>query len=324
MGPKELITWGIATSLVLNACNTKATPTIDLGGGGDLNTPTPESTPTPVPEFIPSPTATFTPTPIQDIFAYQNQENAWFGTPGAINTAIAHTQENIDWNVLMANNFPEKAIYSSVKIMWDDGFQASANILHDKGWWYIFTAGHSFENNSKILTLFRNGMPNEGTAFFYHFGFAYMNNPDGRDFGVIALPDQVIDSKGFDNLFSAQVLTWEDLSFEEPQINEALNGVCFPGTMAPTVVENGNIIAMTGVNPDVDNVLISGGCSGGGFFNSQKKYIGPVVSAVTQDLLTSNPPFYYDDAWVTSLHSIGGEDALKELIKQAQNNFLGK
>lgn len=318
MNTKELITWGVATSLVLSACGSKIAPTVEA-----QHTVNPPDTPTP--EFTPTPIPTFTPTPVLDIFAYQNQENAWLGTPGAINTAIAHTQENVDWNVLLANNFPEKAIYSSAKIMWDDGFQASSNILHDKGWWYIFTAGHAFENNGVILTLFRDSMPNSGTAFFYHFGYAYMNQPDGRDFGIIALPDQTVENKGFDNLFSTdQALTWEDLSFEEPQINEALSGVCFPGTMAPTVIENGNIIAMTGINPDVDNVLISGGCSGGGFFNSQKKYIGPVVGGITQDLLTSNPPFYYDDAWLTSLYSIGGEEGLKDLIKQAQNNFLGK
>lgn len=323
MSTKELIAWGVTTSLVLSACGSKIAPTVEAQNNiNPLDTPTPEFIPSLIP---PSPTST------PDAYTQEVLDNSWMTNPGAKENAIINLEQSADYESLVqTGNLSEKALYSSAEITFGD-YRGNAVMLHVKDWWVVLTAGHMIEGQSMFLVIDRDkdGLPNRSSVYFPDVGSAYIYNKDSdfQDFGVIVIPDQ-IGSESLSEMFDLnKILSWEDLDFSDTNINigQLFHGLCSYQHNRPHLASGTLTGSKFQTQDNLDNILISATCSGTGLFDATGKYKGVLVGGI-DPLPTDDPAaaYYYDDAWLTSLYSIGGEEGLKNLIKQAQNEFLGK
>lgn len=340
MRSNELITWGIVTSLVLNACNTKATPTIDtVGEGQGLNTPTPEFTPTPM----------ITPT-LENNLSLLDPQNRSI----SIN-ATAQAVENKGFEQLIKEGFPEivlsayeditriyTAQYTSDTQEYQFGIISSTPSTRIKFYyenelyWVFITAGHNLSNelaesesanymqieqndpsikitvNSldilKLDTLEINGS-NAGLAYFLNH--TSENRPD---IGVITISDKSLSEEARVLLSEKKTLELNDLSFEAPSQDDRFYSVCYPADTGyrPTITTDGLMVPSDDkTRLSVDPALIGPNCSGSGMFFQDSS--GRIYYAgINVETLPDNPQLN-DDARVFPFYLMGME-GLNNLI----------
>ncbi len=292
------------------------------------------NTPTPTLGFIPI-SESGTPTPDHDDLRNAEMTRvAPLSTPGAIDSAIKATSQAVGaegWESMVKRGFPEKAINSVVQIDLFDSesgncISGSGNLMHINGYWIVLTVAHAFYSPSDMLQISRpNGFDNNGETLFLQGEYGVAIAPDEQfDFGVIVIPDEIIESKD-ENVFNEKTaLKLNDLAFYKDLPDVPFYGVSFPSLTSPNpTVSFGSRIAefakpIRGAVVLADN-LSKGGSSGGGEFakiGDEFLYIGPIWSTIDHPVFLNS----------TLIFNIGelGRSGFDELIKTAIDNYQVK
>lgn len=305
MGYKEVVTFLLSTSIAVG-CSSSAVE------AGKIET-----------------TPSLTPTPNQNALVIDSlEDNSYLGTPGAIETQMVSTAVAADLEKsTQVESISPKAISSLVSIsLWTDSglVEASGNLAYLFGYPVILTSGHIHDyvdaksaivqglsvkrlNISNPISLLLSG---QNEAHVYNIG----GYPDIGVF-VITNPDEIeylTNAIGID-----QMLKIDDLRFDQVELGESVNGVCYPSSTYPDPYPfSGTVYEIWGSQIIVDNALTLFRCSGGGVFDSNGKYFASVSGGYHFDQFVEIDQSRWDDTFVSPLSSIG-EAGLEQLIAQA-------
>lgn len=251
--------------------------------------------------------------------------------PGAVETQIATTANGADWEVLVKEGkVSEKAVKSAVQI--DFGMNlGSGNLAIINGHIVILTAGHALDSSAgNTLILNRVGLPNGFGRLDLgrqkNYAYIYNNHEGGdlQDFGMIVItdPDNI---KAIQSVTTPdQFLTIKDLNFRKLKKGSGINGLCYPEASSPKpypLVGGKTIgVSVTSSQYVVDGLLVYPKCSGGGLFD--KNLYSGVVSMGFPPITPNNmriPSSMVNDAYVSTLYSIGGQKGFESLFQLALN-----
>jgi hypothetical protein len=251
--------------------------------------------------------------------------------PGAVETQIASVAKNADWEALIKENKVAKlAVKSSIQLQFGRNL-GSGNLAIINGNIVIFTAGHALDNSEgENLTINRIGLPNGfgnldlGRQTNYTYVYNNQEGGDLQDFGIVVVTQPEVVNLIEEVTTPDQFLTINDLNFAKLKKGSKIDGLCYPAasTPMPYPLIGGVTIGESATSSQfiVDGFLTYPKCSGGGLF-SANKYTG-AVSMGFPPITPSNmgiPSFMVDDAYITTLNSIGGRAGFENLLQIALN-----
>lgn len=300
MGYKEVFTFILSASVVVGC------------GGSRVEASKTNETPTLTPVPNPNNLIVESPTP---------ENNFYLGTPGAIETQIVSTAEAAD----LENS---KAVSSlvSIALFSDNGLsEASGNLAYLFGYPVILTSGHIYGHldaqgfTAQRLSVKRLNISNPISLSFSKYKEAHIYDGSGtyRDIGIFVITDPDETEYLTDAISIDQMLTLDDLRFDQMMLGESVNGICYPSPSYPNPYPfEGSIYGSWNSQVVVDDALTAHRCSGGGLFDSNGKYFASVSGGYDFNQFKEVDQSRWNDTFVFPLSSIG-EAGLEQLVAQA-------